>query len=267
VGSMRRLGLIAIAVLVTVQPGCAGAAPVGKHALIYGDSLTWESRVHIAARFTKKTGWVAAVHSWPSTQPCVWNDWLDADLEQHQPSIVTIATSANRYSATAPCAVDANGQPLQPGTQAFYDHYAAELDEFFARVTATGARVLYLVAPPMLDPQRNADILKIATIAKGLAAKYHGVSIATGARNALARNGKYTPTKPCLATETAAMGCVDGRITIRTVVGPQTGVHLCPDGLGTEYPYACATSYASGEYRWARAMVNLTVTPPAPVVP
>jgi hypothetical protein len=94
------------------------------------------------------------------------------------------------------------------------------------------------------------------------------VSISGAARTALSKSGKYTATKPCLATETAAMGCdlVTNQIAVRTVVGAQTGLHFCPGGLPSEYPWDCAT-YSSGEYRWAKAEVNAIVKPPKPILP
>ena len=72
--------------------------------------------------------------------------------------------------------------------------------------------------------------------------------------------------KACFASESAAMGCSNGQIAIRTVTGIQTGIHFCPDGLQNGYPYSC-DMYSSGEYRFGRAIAQMLVTPPAPLNP
>ena len=249
------------------QPFISRASAVTpKTALIYGDSLTWESSPDAKKLFDAKSGWTAYFHPFPATAPCQWNNWLPQDLATYSPSVVSITTAGNAYSSAFPCMVDPNGNPLTIGSDAYYAKYTADLNTFFATVTATGAKVVFFKAPPMLDATRNAAVIKIANIATQLAANYHGVSIAGNIRNALAKNGKYTAYKPCLTTESTQPDCVNGVIPIRTIVGSQTGLHLCPGGLPTVYPYFCPT-YSSGEYRFAKALVNTTVNPPAPILP
>ena len=241
-------------------------ATTPKTALIYGDSLTWESMSHITQQFAKKSGWTRYVHAFPSTPPCLWNTWLAADLAQYNPSVVALTTAANTYNASYPCMVDSNGNPLVMGTPEYYAKYESDLNTFFATVTATGAKVVYVKAPPMLDPVRNAAIIEIANRATQAAGNYHGVSISNVVRAALAKNGKYTATKPCLAIEASLPDCVNNTITIRTITGPQTGLHLCPGGLPDVYPFFCKT-YSSGEYRFGKNLVNTIVNPPPPILP
>jgi hypothetical protein len=89
-----------------------------------------------------------------------------------------------------------------------------------------------------------------------LAAQYPGVSISDSVRTALSTDdGTYASTLPCLSTEGAGKGCVKGQIDVRTVVGPQIGLHLCPGGLTATYPWPCAT-YSSGELRYGRAVAH-----------
>src|SRR4051794_23276071 len=47
-----------------------------KHALIFGDSLTWESNKYINSE-AKKEGWDVRTHTFPGTAPCDWVQWMD----------------------------------------------------------------------------------------------------------------------------------------------------------------------------------------------
>lgn len=241
------------------------ATTTPKTALIYGDSLTWESQWQIRTYFATKTGWTNVIHGFPGTAVCDWIPTLSQDLATYHPSIVGIETAGNY---TRPCMLDANGNQLAWGSDAFYAKYKADLDTFFATVTATGAKLVFMTAPPMLDPSWNTSIIGLQKVATQLAAAYPGVSVSAGPRNAVSATGVYQAYKPCLTTETAAMGCdvSTGQIPIRTISGIQTGVHLCPTGLTDTFPFACAT-YSSGEYRFGRAEASTVVTPPAPIRP
>jgi len=185
---------------------------------------------------------------------------------------VVAVESAGNY--TRPCMLDANGNQLDPTSDAFFAKYRADMHTFFKTVTDTGATVLWVDAPPMLNTEWDSRILKSEAVAKEVAASYPGVSVSTVPRNQVSNAGKYTATKPCLRTETVAQGCGlpgPGLIWIRTVVGTQTGIHFCPGGLEAAIPYPCAptngTTYASGEYRWGTAVADTTVKPPPAILP
>jgi hypothetical protein len=230
-----------------------------KTALIYGDSVTHESRTMVAQYSATKVGWKHTVRAYGGTAPCDWITWLPTDLATHQPSIVAISTMGN-VSVTG-CTNDGNGNNLVLGSQAYYDKYRADLNTFMQLVTATGAKIVFIKAPPTRDTTRNAAIDQIHLIAQELAGQYHGVSISNTVRSALSASGKYTDKKACLASETVTQGCgTDGKIAIRS----WDGLHLCPITLAA---YATCNVYSSGEYRWAKAAVNTTVNPPAPVLP
>lgn len=246
-----------------VSPPSAGAAVTAKTALVYGDSLMWESRFAVANQFAVKTGWTVWTHTFPATAPCDWLTWLPADLAAYRPSVVSLSTAGNSWST---CMRDTNGVRLPTGSPEYYARYAADLDAMFAMITATGAKVVFITAPPMLDPVRHAAIIEIARLATVAAARYPRVSISGTPRAAVAKNGAYTATKPCLATETLSMGCINGIITIRTVTGSDTGLHFCPTGLTGPYPWPCAV-YSSGAYRFGKAVANVTASPPKPVAP
>ncbi len=245
-------------------PGAPAGATTPRTALIIGDSLTYESRFQLADRFALRTVWAQHTQGVAQTAPCDWLNWLPSDLATYQPSIVGLLTAGN--TGPTPCMTDATGAALVTGSTAYYDRYRADLAAFFAAVTATGARVVFFSAPPFTDPARNAAAKQITTIATQLAYQYHGVSIAGSVRTALSNSGTYAPTKPCLTTETVAMGCnaTTLRIPIRTVSGfLDYGLHLCPTGLPAGTFGICST-YSSGEYRFARAMTSSLISPPPP---
>jgi hypothetical protein len=71
----------------------------------------------------------------------------------------------------------------------------------------------------------------------------------------------FTTTLPCLSTETAAEGCVDGRITVRA----PDGGHFCPGGPEHHDPVtALCTVYSSGALRFAGAILGPVLRDLAP---
>jgi hypothetical protein len=257
--SFAVLGVMALsAANLFPAPAHATALPPGT-ALVYGDSLTYESRFQLTTEFAKKKGWTLKTHTFGGTTPCDWLSWLPSDLAAYHPSVVTLLTAGNA-GANACMGTTVIGSPD------FYAKYTADLEAFFAMATASGAKVVYFTPPPFADPARQAAAKQLTKIATALAFKYHGVSIANGVKSALGGN-TYTAYKPCLASETATMGCIGGLIPIRTVPpAPDAGLHLCPPGLVAGTQGTCAV-YSSGELRLARSMTTQTVAPPAPKLP
>lgn len=251
-------------VVAGVAPAAHAAVsqPPGK-ALVYGDSLTFESRGAIGNEIALHPGWTVTVHAYPGFAPCDMIPWLDSDLATYQPTVFAIETAGN---FTRPCMVDANGVQLVAGSPGYYAKLNADLSTIFQRVTAYGAQVVFIKAPPMLDAAWNTRILKVSANTTKLAKTMHRVSVSGAPRAAIATKNKFTSYKPCLAEETAAMGCSDGQIAIRTLSGLQAGIHFCPDGLLGPPAYAC-DMYASGETRFGRALAKVLVKPPKPLLP
>lgn len=261
---MGRLWALLISVIVVCCAIPAGASTTPPTvALVYGDSLTFESRAAIAAEIAAHPGSTVAVHAYPGSAPCDWIPWLATDLAADRPSIFAIETAGNY---TRPCMVDANGVPLVAGSAAYYAKLTADLSTIFQAVTATGARVVFIKAPPMLDAAWNARVNKISANTTKLAKTLHQVSVSGAARAAVSTSGKFTFYKPCLATETSALGCDGGQIPVRTLTGLQAGIHFCPDGLGVDSPWPC-DMYSSGEYRFGKAIGQVLLKPPKPLLP
>ena len=255
-------GVLAVSLAFIVGAAATAGATTPNTALVYGDSLTFESRYAIASEIALHPGWSVATHAFPGTAPCDWIPWLATDLAAYQPSIFAIETAGNH---ARPCMVDAFGAPLVPGSAEYYAKISTDLSIIFQTVTATGARVVFIKAPPMLDPEWNIRINKISSNTVKLAKTMSAVSVSSKPRTAVSTLGKFAAYKPCLTNETATMGCANGEIAIRTLTGIQTGIHFCPIGLSSPYPYACDV-YSSGEYRFGKAIAQVLVKPPAPFV-
>jgi hypothetical protein len=252
-----------VAVLAGLSTVNAAATTTPKTALVYGDSISFESRFAITNEITLHVGWTVATHTYPGTAPCDWIPWLATDLVTYHPSIVSVETAGNW---TRPCMVDATGAPLSPGTPAYYSRITADLSTMFQMITATGARAEFIDGPPMQDKAWNLRIKTIDADALALAKSLHQISIAGNPRVAVSASGAYTAYKTCFADETAAMGCTGGKIAIRTITGAETGIHFCPDGLGDSYPYVC-DMYSSGEFRFGRSLARSLTNPPKPRLP
>ena len=247
---MKRLIFAVLALLVAVcviasapitasAQSTSNAAAVPGTALVYGDSLAWESSEQI-----QDANKAVIVRSYPATAPCQWENWLPTDLAFYHPTVVGIVSAGNTCGSEV------------MGSSGYYSDYWTSLNTLFASATAAGARVVFFIPPPMLDPVRQTAVNWIFLIAQVLAAQYPGVTISNAVSTALSTiYGTYASTLPCLSTEGAAKGCVNGQIDVRTVVGPQTGLHLCPGGLTATYPWPC-TTYSSGELRFGRAVAH-----------
>ena len=90
--------VVATGIGVLIHSRSASAATSPKVALIYGDSLTWESYGSIMQNFAGKTGWNPVIHSFPATGPCTWNGWLSQDIATYHPSVIVITTAGNTYN-------------------------------------------------------------------------------------------------------------------------------------------------------------------------
>jgi len=253
-GRIMAMALVLTASVLWAAP--AGATHVPKVAIVYGDSLTWESTPDLIADANLHPTISVQYHSFPATAPCVWAQWLPADLAQFHPAVITIESAGNGFNSQATCMVDGNGIPLADGSPGFFANYTASLTTLFSEASAAGTKVEFFEGPPMLDPTRNADVIQVAQIAQSLAAHYPGVTVSTAPRLTVSSHGAYVPYMHCLTIETAAEGCVNHQIAIRTTItGPQQGLHFCPGGLSATWPGLCAT-YSSGEYRWAKATMK-----------
>ena len=264
----KLVGLVLVVVLALgAVPARADATTAPHTALIYGDSLVWES-----ARFIKadmpSTLWARYVFAVPNTAPCDWLQRLPKDVAKYHPTAVTIVTEGNSDDA---CMEDANGVMLPLDSPAYLAKYRADLTQFFS--LTTGSHVTFLEGAPMGCPNCsswNAAVGDVFGIAQDLALGYPNVTVSNVANVAVSNGGVYAQTLPCSTAEAKSTrdGCVSGQIDVRTVSGTQAGIHLCPIGLNpwpAAHPCATFTAgkwvtvYSGGEVRYGSAIATATM--------
>jgi hypothetical protein len=265
---MRRVARLALTLALVASAGCggSGAKATAVHtALLYGDSLTWEAAVnntlcpHGTACHRETVQAIASGHpslrlvvrSFPGVAPCDWLKSLRGDLATYKPEVVMLQTEGNDLT---PCMHDPATGSLYPVASAgFYDKYRSDLDAFFGDVTATGAKMI--VVPPIVTNDRkfNEQVTALGRIVTRAAARFPRSATTSLPQDAVTDNGRFTSAKSCLAGETAAKGCKNGRIRVRDPVG----FHFCPVGL--KLPAHCSV-YSSGALRFGESMVEVLVS-------
>jgi hypothetical protein len=258
------IGLAVIAATSVVSAHAAVAAPVRKPVvLIYGDSLVWESAKFIAKGINGKV-WTRHVFAVPTTAPCDWLQRLPGDIAKYHPTAVVLATEGNSNS---PCMDDVDGVPLAYNSPAYLAKYRSDLSAFFS--AAHASTVLFLEGAPIgRDADWNAAVTSVYGIAESLAPSYSNVAVSDAANRSVSNDGVYAQTLPCLPTEVKPKkdGCAAGQIDVRTDIGLQVGIHLCPIGITYPGTHPCATYangkwtnvYSSGEVRYGDAIAAAT---------
>ena len=101
---------------------------------------------------------------------------------------------------------------------------------------------LVLVGPPDMAPGNDfvPRSTEVRDRFRAVAERHDDASFVDG-REYLSPDG-FSETLPCLDSEGAAQGCVDGQIVVRD-----------PDGVHWDEPGP--DSYSAGAYRWAQALL------------
>lgn len=248
------LGAVLGAIL-TAAP--AAATTVHHDALIYGDSVMYEARTPILQRFaaTHPT-WGVQVRAFPGIAVCDMLGLLTADIAADHPTVVVFQAVGDSFT---PCMQDANGVQLRVGSPEWAAKYQADLSAAFAQATAAGAHVVFMVGLPQLFPLATRAEGLLAAAALAAAAPFLNVTISKAATTAFG-GLHYHQTLGCVRgtfAETAAMGCVSGRIAVHS---PTDSVHFCPTGYanGAAFYLGCP-EYSSGAFRFSRAIVTTAV--------
>ncbi len=243
--SQRCLALLLVAACLGFG-GVVAATPSGasrdRLALLLGDSLTSETKpVYVAP-----PGWRLEFLAYPGIAPCDWlrGSTLRRLLNRH-PSLVLVETASNDY--TACMRVDGTLPVL--GDAAFLRRYEQSLTTVFQDAHRVHATVVYLDPPMFFEPAVQRASIALDRWARSK------VRVSGAPRWAVTVDGKPVVYMHCLASETAADGCLFGQIPVRTV--DELGhVHFCPHHADFTAVYTCSV-YSSGEHRWARAVDRL----------
>ncbi len=236
--------LVALAALAAlVVPSAAPAAAAGKPVmLVYGDSVLEDARSQVS--YIGSAGFDVRINTYGGTSLC---DWLPQILKDAVPGtrLVALGFTGNTFT---PCMRPGGAIPDDAGIAALYRQ---SLDQLIPTLRARGVALMLIGSPPLLGldgstvwPVPNAVYQQAAIDWRAAGAD---VVYSDAGRLALASpDGGWTGTLPCLPFETAAMGCIDGRIQVRAY----DRVHFCPTG---DLP--CSV-WSSGAWRYGSAIYD-----------
>jgi hypothetical protein len=226
--------------LAFVSLACSDTPP---RVAIYGDSLGFESKEDLADQLRGEARLNSVVQGGAAL--CDALPGMAQDLDRRKPNIALIQFSGNNITD---CMRGPDGEPIEGAD--LVAKYASDAEQAVSMLRDRDVTV-YLVGSPISES---------STIPASINAEFQGIVrrrsndgdsvryIDAGAA-VLTPDGQYTSTLPCLPTETAEMGCTDGRMIVRA----PDGIHFCPTlSGGTE---ACPV-YSSGAHRFASAMAQ-----------
>ena len=225
---LRRRALVLCAICLTgaFATSCSSGAGPGAVAL-YGDSLSVEAAPYL--RLLAEQHDRNLEGSWYiGAAPCDWNNAVNEEARRH-PAYAVFAFAGNKGNS---CGAASSGPRL-------VDEYEQTLRSQIKVMLNAGADVI-LVGPPDFDLagyKEDAPLLR--ALMQDLADSYDRTSYVDG-RKYLSPDG-FVGRLPCFDFEGPDKGCVDGKITVRSL----DGIHF--DIPGDD-------GYSSGAYRWARTI-------------
>ncbi len=246
----RRIGTICISrstiAAFMMITACAGPSTPTRRIDVaaYGDSLLTEARAPMVAGLRRGS---TIVRGEPGRAPCDLVRTLRTDLARYRPHLVMLETVGD---ALTPCIRDRGAF----GSRAHVDATLDDVEGFVDVARDAGAKVL-LVAPPPIGGRAARDNRWVSALGLGLtriAGTRRGVSAVQGPRTAVAPDGVFAATLPCLPDEAGRPDCHTGRIAARD---PYFGIHFCPVGYPDDAAifHGCAV-YSSGARRFGRAL-------------
>lgn len=260
---MRRLagGFVAAALVVglvgigSLDPTAAPAAERGPDAaaarpdadpirvLLFGDSLTYQSRAEFLAGTAPLGVDLATVSTRPGAALCDDRDAIVRDLASKRPDLLVLEYSGNSFT---PCMTDAGGRQLTIGSRAWRDRYHDDLERIATMAESTGTEIVWATAPPVEHLGAPVDYpTRIEAVARQVADRDPDVRVAeTG--DAVAGRGGYVPTLPCRPDEAAL--CRGDRIAVRA----EDGLHF--DCIGTIDALGGCVGYSAGARRYGDAL-------------
>jgi hypothetical protein len=215
--------------------------------VLYGDSLSSEAREAFVARLTPGAHVVTRVFA--GTAICDWLEDIRRDVK-HPADVAVLEFLGNDLT---PCARGPGGEQLTG--DALVARYTRDADTATRLLTAVGTDVYWVSGPRVGAPGAIANTAFRELYRRTVVPGHEGPPPITGTvrfidagRAVLGPGGVFTPTLPCLPSEGAARGCVDGQIVVRA----PDGVHFCPVATRA----GVCPVYSSGAARFGRAMAD-----------
>lgn len=229
---LRSKCLFAVAALaaVLVAASCQPAPPLPPPptVVVYGDSLTMESRIEIQRRLeATRPGWRVVVRAFGGTAQCDWHPRMADDSEALTPKVVMLAFTGNNFTK---CSTSRE----YPGS------YRVDADWAVSFWAVRGAAVVFVGTPAWVGDASGAvpDIYREVASARKVEFRSANGSFFDP------ETGRAAASLPCRPEERAEHGCTDGRIAVRN----PDRVHLCPTDTTAA---ALCPVYSSGAVRYA----------------
>jgi hypothetical protein len=205
---------------------------------VFGDSLTVQSFNYIE-QIAHARGWQVTGRAVGGTAPCDDIGQIERTLTTVHPTVMVVAFVGN---AATKCMKE-NAGHVTPTPSATAAKYRSDLGRVVA-VARRAAVPVWIVRPPdMANPRYAAVGAALAPLWPALAASAPGIVTILDARPALTPAG-YSADLPCRDYETTALGCRNGRITVRFT-----------DGLHLSGVYR-HSNYSAGSWRYATVLVG-----------
>lgn len=248
-GGRPAVALVAITALLASVVVLSVTAGAKRRVILYGDSLAFEARDAFALSLESGGDVEVVDRTLGGTAICDRLDRMREDLRDLQPSAVALEFVGNNIT---PCMRGPAGPLTGDGLTQKYRDDARTATELFA---GAGVRVYWMGAPASAAPEAG----DFARVRRGYKAESDRLTFATpplprvrfvDAGQAVLDRGRFTATLPCLPSEGAGDGCVDGRIPVRAL----DGLHLCP--MRTSLGDNRCPVYSSGAARFGLAMAG-----------
>jgi hypothetical protein len=242
--------LVALIAVVGIAPGQLAGAIVKQKLVLFGDSLSRETQPTVAAAFKTNANYTISIHGEIGKAPCDFIPGIKKAFGPNRNGVVThyellvIETAGNSQSAC----MDEPGQCarcyMPIGSPEWEAKYRTDLDTIVALANSVNTPVLFITPPPMAGIAANRNDV-YNTVEPEVLADNPGVVSSDAPRASVSNpDGSFAATLPCLPSETAADGCVDGSIPVRA----PDGLHFCPTGFQVACP-----EYSSGAFRFGTA--------------
>jgi hypothetical protein len=207
---------------------------------IFGDSLVTQSTPQLVWQGAIN-GMIVEHRDYIGTVLC---DWVPEMLDRSnvRADVVVLAFSGN---ARRPC--------MPPDSTNHVDRfdkgYRRAALQALAAFGAEGTEVVFALPPPRLDIAAAATL---PDLYRSIAVEFPTIARTYDAGALVSAPGRrWTSTLPCLPFETAAWGCHNGRIAVRSA----DRVHFCPGAMNPGSLWAGCSVWSSGAWRYADGLI------------
>jgi hypothetical protein len=243
------VAVVAVTALLAAAVVVVATGRANRRVILYGDSLAFEARDVFALSLQRGDDVEVVDRTYGGTAICDRLDRMRHDLHDLQPSAVVLEFVGNNVT---PCMRGPTGPLTGEDLLRKYRDDARAATGIFA---GAGVRVYWIGAPSTATTEEPV----FAGVRHGYQAESGRLTFATpplprvryvDAGLAVLDGGRFAATLPCLPSEGAGEGCVDGHIPVRAL----DGLHFCPVRAGPGDD-RCPI-YSGGAVRFGLAMAQ-----------